>query len=161
MDNQDLDAELAALVGGDNPYERWRAHPERTELEGVHAFVLYHLLATNPDDFAGEFGVSVGISRPSPNDDPELHIESVVLGIESSMGRRLNNVLLDATEARQLANQLVAAADQVREWVPPEGYMGRLARSVFPKLTVEQLMAGGLTEDEARDLHEKLREDNP
>lgn len=142
-----------------DPEEQWRAHPERTELDGVHAFVLYHLKATTFDDFAGEFGLSVGISGPSPGEDPELHIESVVLGVESSTGRRLSNVLLDVTEARQLANQLLAAANDVRGWVPPEGYRGKLARGVLPTLTVEQLMARGLTEDEARDLHEELRDD--
>jgi hypothetical protein len=141
--------------------ELWRAQPERKVFDGVHAFVLYHLNATRPADFAGDFGVSVGISGPSPDEDSEMHVEFVVMGVESSSGRRLSNVLLDVTEARQLAEQLLAAADDVKRWVAPEGYAARLAQEVLPTLTVEQLVAGGLTEDEARDLHVKFRGDTP
>lgn len=148
--------------------EQWRSQPELAHIGGVHSFVLYHLNATTDDDFAGEFGVVVGVSGLSPDEEPDdLPLHSVVVGVEASTGRRLNNALFDATEARQLAAHLMDAADEVDEldaqtWTPEakEQYVAQMARALFPKLTDAQLVAGGLTEDEVRKVHDKMRDES-
>jgi hypothetical protein len=139
--------------------ERWLSRPEQTHVGSVNAFVLWHLNATTDDDFAGDFGLSVGVF--SREEEHPLPIYSVVVGVEGSTGRRLSNVLLDAAEARQLAWQLLRGAKEAdrlhaETWTSEaeQEYMAQMARAVLPNLTDEQLIAGGLSEDEVRQVRE-------
>jgi len=47
-------------------------------------------------------------------------------------------------------------------WTPEaqEQYMDRMLRAVLPNLTDEQLMAGGLSEDEVREVRDKMRDES-
>jgi hypothetical protein len=77
-------------------------------------------------------------------------------------------VLLDPEEAWRLANMLNWAAEDVdryraaHEPSPEEKRerMTRLARAVLPKLTDEQLIAGGLSENEVRDVRDNMPDES-
>lgn len=164
-DTPDLDAELAALNAANEAEHEWRTHPEQMELDGVHAFVLYHLNATTNDDFAGEFGVSVGVTGPSPGEGiGPSQLAFVALGVEASTGRRLTNVLFDVTEARQLAGQLLTASDEAEKHnaihkPTPEELQEHFAQ-VLSRITVRKLAAASrLSEDEVRECLDRLNDD--
>jgi hypothetical protein len=71
--------------------EQWCAHPERSQVGDVPAFGLYFLLHI-PDDESFGGCVSVGVTGPSPDEEPAQHSPNVVLGFTGDTDTRLVNV---------------------------------------------------------------------